>query len=98
MKVADINVTRGDSCPNEWLSYHVNNQSYCTGGKGAGCYSANFSTSSVKYNKVCGKAVGYQKGSTDAFYPSARSRGDAYGYTPITASNMIDGCMSMECP
>ena len=35
MKVADINVTRGDSCPNEWLSYHVNNQSYCTGGKGA---------------------------------------------------------------
>ena len=29
--------------------------------------SANFSTLSIPYNKVCGMAVGYQEGSTDAF-------------------------------
>ena len=26
-----MNTTRGDNCPTEWFSYHMDNQSYCTG-------------------------------------------------------------------
>ena len=44
MRIADIDTSRGDICPNGWNSY---NNSYCTGGSAAGCYSAHFSTSSI---------------------------------------------------
>ena len=67
MRIADLN--KGDTCPSEWNSY----SSYCTGGSTAGCYSAYFSTNSTSYSKVCGKVVGYQKGSMDAFHTSSGS-------------------------
>ena len=34
------------------------------------CSSANLSTNGVSYQKVCGRARGYQKGDTVAFYGS----------------------------
>ena len=71
MRIANINTSRGDTCPSGWNSYN----SYCAGGSAAGCHSANFSTNSTSYSKVCGKIRGYQKGSGDSFYPSARSHG-----------------------
>ncbi|XP_065883942.1 uncharacterized protein [Dysidea avara] len=37
----------------------------------AGCYSTIFGTPlSTSYSEVCGKIIGYQKGSMDSFYPS----------------------------
>ena len=36
----------------------------------AGCYCTNFSTLSIKYSKVCGMAVGFQKGQPDAAFRS----------------------------
>ena len=33
----------------------------------AGCYPTTFSVQNVKYNKICGKIKGYQKGSPDGF-------------------------------
>ena len=39
MRIADIDTSRGDTCPSGWNRY---NNSYCTGGSAAGCYSANF--------------------------------------------------------
>ena len=34
------------------------------------CSSANFSTNGISYQRVCGRARGYQKGDTGAFYGS----------------------------
>ena len=88
MRLADINTNRGDTCPSGWTRY----KSYCIGGSAAGCYSANFLTNSTSYSKVCGKVVGYQKGSMDSFYPSAVTHGIVtLAYTPTTASRSLDG-------
>ena len=86
MRIADIN--KGDTCPSGWTRYN----SYCTGGSAAGCYSAHFSTNSTSYSKVCGKVLGYQKGSMDAFHPYAYAHGKANAYTPgTTTSRSLDG-------
>ena len=88
MRIADIDTSRGDTCPSGWNGY----KSYCTGGSAAGCYSAHFSTNSTSYSKVCGKMVGYQKGSMDAFYPSAYAHTRLRDYTPdTTTSRSLDG-------
>ena len=87
MRIAGIDTTIGATCPNGWTNYTT----YCTGGSTAGCYSAYFVTDSIRYSKVCGKVVGYQKGTTDAFYPSAYAYGKRNGYTPTTASRSLDG-------
>ena len=86
MRIADIN--KGDTCPSGWTRYN----SYCTGGSAAGCYSAQFSTNSTSYTKVCGKAVGYQKGTMDCFYPSAYAHGKVSKvYYPDIISRSLDG-------
>ena len=88
MRIADIDTSRGDACTSGWSSYN----SYCTGGLSAGCHSAYFSTNSTSYSKVCGRVRGYQKGSMDAFYPSAYAYGNRDDYTPnITTSRSLDG-------
>ena len=87
MRIADLNTKIGNTCPRGWTSY----KSYCTGGSNAGCYSTYFSTNSTSYNKVCGKAVGYQKGSLDGFFPYAHAHGKANDYTPVTTSRLLDG-------
>ena len=73
MRIADIDTSRGDTCPSGWNSYN----SYCTGGFAAGCYSTHLSTNSTSYSKVCGKIVAYQKGNMDAFYSSADSTSES---------------------
>ena len=88
MRIADIDTSRGNTCPSGWSSYNSN----CTGGSAAGCYSVHFSTNSTSYSKVCGRVRGYQKGTMDAFYPSAYAYGNRDGYTPnITTSRSLDG-------
>ena len=91
MRIADLNTTRGDSCPEGW----INNVAYklrCTGGESAGCYSANFSTIGTQYTKVCGQMKGYQKGSDDGFYPYAYAHGTTpIIYKPDVTSRSIDG-------
>ena len=88
MRIADIDTSRGDTCPSGWNSYK---NSYCTGGSTAGCYSAYFSTNSTSYSKVCGKMKGYQKGSMDGFYPSAYAHTPLNDYTPLITSRSLDG-------
>ena len=65
MKIADV--SNGGSCPNGW-SRITSPVAACTApSNNAGCYSAHFTTYNIPYSRVCGMAVGYQKGSTDAF-------------------------------
>ena len=61
-------VHAGDDCPTEWSKSFHEGVSFCrSSSDGAGCYSANFLTNETDYSKVCGRARGFQKGSTDAF-------------------------------
>ena len=87
MRIADIDTSRGDTCPSGWNSY----KSYCRGGSAVGCYSAHFLTNSTRYSKVCGRVKGYQKGTMDGFFPSAYKYGKVRWYRPGTASRSLDG-------
>ena len=88
MRIADIDTSRGDTCPSRWTSY---NNSYCTGGSSAGCHYAHFLTNSTSYSKVCGRVKGYQEGTMDGFYLSAYKYGKAKRYRPKTSSRSLDG-------
>ena len=41
---------------------------------GGGCSSASFSVQGVQYTRVCGKIIGYQQKSPDAFWPYRNNR------------------------
>ena len=91
MRIADLNTTRGDDCPNGWVK-NAAYKSLCMGSPPANCYSTIFSTVATRYTKVCGKAKSYQTGSMDAFYPHAHANGDLSVYTPdVTVSRSLDG-------
>ena len=65
-RVAHIDMTRPEgACPSP-LETNTSPRS-CSRAGGAGCSSVNFSTFGVPFTKVCGRAVGYQRGSPDAF-------------------------------
>ena len=53
-------------CPSPWREYSsIRSCGRPTGA--SGCVSVMFSTNNVQYNKVCGRAIGYQFYSVDAF-------------------------------
>ena len=68
-RIVNINISAGDDCPGEWRKTTQSGVSLCRGGDGGRvCSSANFSTNGISYQRVCGRARGYQKGDTVAFY------------------------------
>ena len=76
-RIVNINISAGDNCPGEWRKAAKSGVSFCrvaSNGEQA-CSSANFSTNGISYQRVCGRARGYQKGYTWAFY------GTHYGKT-----------------
>ena len=92
MRIADLNTTRGDICPSEWITLtqplvcvaSINNVN-------GGCFSAVFSTLSIPYSKICGMAVGYQRSQTDGFaatnFPSRSINGPYVDGVSITYGN-----------
>ena len=69
-KIATIDISAGDDCPGEWRKATQSGFSFCrvaSNGRHT-CSSANFSTNGISYQRVCGRARGYQKGDTSAFY------------------------------
>ena len=81
MRIAGLDVSRGDDCPSKWTKITTPVAACIAPSKNAGCYSANFSTLSIPYDKVCGMAVGYQSSTTDGFadfHFSKRSINDPY--------------------
>ena len=58
----------GATCPDTLrLITFPNNLCARTTSSGASCSSVTYSTHGMKYNKACGQAIGYQKGSLDGF-------------------------------
>ena len=67
-RIASVDISAGDECPTGWSKSSHNGLSFCRSpSDNAGCYSTNFSANGISYTRVCGKARGYQKGSTDSF-------------------------------
>ena len=71
-----INISAGDDCPGEWRKATQSNVSFCRVASDNiwTCSSAKFSTNGISYQRVCGRARGYQKGATWAFYGTYRNR------------------------
>ncbi len=67
-QVADFNITQNDTqCP-DGMELLTSPRRMCRRpSAGAGCFSTTFSTHGVMYQKVCGRIIGYQFDSPDAF-------------------------------
>ena len=67
MRVADINMTRQEeNCPTGFREVTSSGKRMC-GGRGTNCVSTNFSSHGVEYSRVCGRIIGYQFATPDAF-------------------------------
>ena len=67
-RIASFDIAAGDDCPSPWVKSSYNGVSFCrSASDNSGCYSVIYSSNETNYHKVCGKASGYQRASTDAF-------------------------------
>ena len=67
-RIASVNIAGGDDCPTGWEKRSIKGISFCRSlSDSSGCYPAIFSSKEISYQKICGMARGYQKGTTDAF-------------------------------
>ena len=61
-RIANIDIKAGDDCPSGWTKAG-DFVTFCRKSfDGPGCSSTTFTTNGITYQKVCGKARGYQKG------------------------------------
>ena len=73
-RIVNINISAGDNCPGEWRKASQSGVSFCRVASDDYintlyvCSSANFSSNGISYQRVCGRARGYQKGDTLAFW------------------------------
>ena len=69
MRVANINMTRpNENCPAGFRKVTAAGKTMC-GGQGSSCINTTFSSHEIQYSRVCGKIIGYQYRSPDAFAP-----------------------------
>lgn len=74
-QVAAFNTTQNETCP-DGMELLTSPRRMCRRpSAGAGCFSTTFSTHGVMYQKVCGRIIGYQFDSPDAFAANAAPRG-----------------------
>ena len=64
------NIKDGDTCPNAWKQLSSPVQACRGNSDNAGCYSAYFNNNKFSYQHICGRVVGYQKGTPDGYYAS----------------------------
>jgi len=69
-RIVNIDISAGDDCPSGWRKDTYSGVSFCrvVSDDFFVCSSANFSTNGTNYQRVCGRARGYQKGHPIGFY------------------------------
>lgn len=68
MKIADLDMTRGDKCPTGWIKLMVNGIKVCRSpNNNGGCSSTFFTVNGTRFHKIRGFVRGYEKTSTDSF-------------------------------
>ena len=75
-RIVNINISAGDDCPTGWTKATQSGVSFCRVASNSNqvCSSTSFSTNGISYQRVCGRARGYQKGWTVGFYGSSFSK------------------------
>ena len=78
-KIAQIDVSAGDNCPSGWSKATESGVSFCRviSNSSNTCSSTYFPTHGISYQRVCGKARGYQKG-------------HSIGFLGLSTTSMID--------
>jgi len=73
-RIANIDISAGDDCPSGWLKETYSGVGFCRlmGNNRDSCSSTIFSANGANYQRVCGRARGYQKGRANSFYASNR--------------------------
>ena len=67
-RIASFNVSAGDECPSPWIKSSNGGVNFCVPvSTSGGCYSVIYSVNGISYQRVCGKASGYQRASPDGF-------------------------------
>ena len=62
-RIVDIDISAGDDCPSGWTKANNSGYSFCLKSfDGISCSPTMFTTNGIVYQRVCGKARGYQKG------------------------------------
>ena len=73
MRVANIDMTRAnENCPAGFRKVTASGKTMC-GGQASSCISTTFSSHGLQYSRVCGKIIGYQYRSPDAFASQTQS-------------------------
>ena len=76
MRVAKLDMRNvSDSCPNGLKTLTQPKRLCAMNIGGGGCSSTSFSVHDVQYTRVCGKIIGYQQKTPDAFWPYYNNRG-----------------------
>ena len=73
MRMAYLDMTNPNHCCPQGFRTITSPKRLC-GKPGPGCISVTFNTYRVQYQKVCGRVIGYQYHSTDAFLPYFNNR------------------------
>ena len=76
-KIVNINTSAGDDCPGEWRKGIESGVSFCRVANDDDywtCSSAYFPTNGISYQRVCGRARGYQRGDSNAFWGNRHFR------------------------
>jgi len=72
IRIGGFDTSAGDSCPSGWLQETISTRSVCRLADDAAfqtCSSIFYPTNGSSYQRVCGRARGYQKGRVSGFYP-----------------------------
>ena len=74
-RIANINTSTGGNCPSGWRKDTHSGVSFCRVISEINyvCSSTSFSTNGTSYQRVCGRARGYQKGGSTAFYSTGQT-------------------------
>ena len=81
-RIVNIDVSTRGNCPSGWRKGTYSGVSFCrvVSDSDSTCSSTNFSTNGTSYQRVCGRARGYQKGWSVAF-----------AFSPQTIDYYVDG-------
>ena len=66
--IANVDTNAGQGCPSGWQSSSYSGVNFCRQSDNVHCVSAYFPTNGVSYQRVCGRARGFQKGAAVGFY------------------------------
>jgi hypothetical protein len=92
MKVININMSNSSSsCPSGHKTLTSPKRLCAMNINGAGCSSAYLDVQGVEYSRVCGKIIGYQQKTTDAFYTYYNNRALTIDQTYVDGISLTHG-------